>query len=129
MNLNINNDPAMEKFMADLTAVDFNDLGGEEFEGHHVNKQRWRKYCQIVKAVRSIQDKDSKSVLKLHYLKEPDPAEEAATVMVVFPQAVALNAGTQIAFASAALLCDDIAMTAMDNKIRISYMVSAIWTD
>ena len=109
MNLNINNDPAMEKFMADLTAVDFNDLGGEEFEGHHVNKQRWRKYCQIVKAVRSIQ--------------------ESATVMVVFPQAVALNAGTQIAFALAALLCDDIAMTAMDNKIRISYMVSAIWTD
>lgn len=129
MNLNINNDPVVEKFMADLAAVNFDDLGVEEFQGHHVNTAKWRRYCQVVKAVRFTQDEDGKSILKIHHLEKPDPVEESAAVMVVLPQAVALNADAKTAFALAALLCDDIAMTTMENKVRISFVVSDIWTD
>lgn len=129
MNLNIHDDPAMERFLADLAAVDYNSLDEDEFQGHHINTTKWRKYCQVVKAVRSIQDKDSKSVLKTHYLTEPDPSEDSAAVMVVFPQAVASNADAKTAFALAALLCDNIAMTTMSGKIRMSFVVTDIWTD
>lgn len=129
MNLNIHDDPALEKFLADLTAVDFKDLGGEEFRGHHVNAEKWRKYRQVTKAVRTIQDKDGKSVLRIHHSAELDPVEDSAAVMAVFPQAVGLNSDTKTAFALAALLCDDIAMTTMNDTIRISFVVNGIWAD
>lgn len=129
MNLNIYDDPALEKFLADLIAVDFKDLGGEEFRGHHVNAEKWQKYRQVTKAVRTIQDKNGKSVLRIHNSAEPDPVEDSAAVMAVFPQAIGFNSDAKTAFALAALLCDDIAMTTMNDTIRISFVVNGIWTD
>ena len=49
--------------------------------------------------------------------------------MAVFPQAIGFNSDAKTAFALAALLCDDIAMTTMNDTIRISFVVNGIWTD
>lgn len=126
---NNTNDPAMEKFLADLDAVDFDDFDDDGFHGNTINAEKWQKYRQIVKAMVALRGKDNKSILKIHYLTEPDPAEEFVSAMAVFPQAVALGADTKNVFTLATLLSDSIAMTTAGNKIRISFVVSDIWTN
>ena len=68
-------------------------------------------------------------ILKVHYLSKPNPEEEFASVMVVLPQVIGLDKEIKAAFAQAATLCDSIAMTTMDNKIRVSFIVDGIWAD
>lgn len=117
-----------EKLLEELDAVDFNDLGGDDFHGTTVNDEKWSVYQQIVAALLDVMDKNN-HILKVHYLSKPNPEEEFASVMVVLPQVVGLDKEVKAAFARAATLCDSIAMTTMDNKIRVSFIVDGIWAD
>lgn len=117
-----------EKLLEELDAVDFNDLGGDDFHGTTVNDEKWSVYQQIVAALLDVMDKND-HILKVHYLSKPNPEEEFASVMVVLPQVVGLDKEVKAAFARAATLCDSIAMTTMDNKIRVSFIVDGIWAD
>lgn len=121
-------DKKFEKLLAELDTVDFDDLGGDDFHGTTVNDERWSIYQQITTALLDAKDKDN-HILKIHYLSKPNPAEEFASVMVVLPQVIGLDKEVKAAFALAATLCDRIAMTTMDNKIRVSFMVDGIWAD
>ena len=117
-----------EKLLEELDAVDFNDLGGDDFHGTTVNDEKWSVYQQIATALLDAMDKTDR-ILKVHYLSKPNPEEEFASVMVVLPQVIGLDKEIKAAFAQAATLCDSIAMTTMDNKIRVSFIVDGIWAD
>ena len=117
-----------EKLLEELDAVDFNDLGGDDFHGTTVNDEKWSVYQQFATALLDAMDRNNR-ILKVHYLREPNPAEEFASVMVVLPQLIGLDKEVKAAFALAATLCDSIAMTSTDNKIRISFIVDGIWAD
>ena len=109
-----------EKLLEELDAVDFNDLGGDDFHGTTVNDEKWSVYQQIATALLDAMDRNNR-ILKVHYLREPNPA--------VLPQLIGLDKEVKAAFALAATLCDSIAMTSTDNKIRISFIVDGIWAD
>lgn len=117
-----------EKLLAELDTVDFDNLGSDNFHGTTVNDERWSVYRQITAALLDAMNKND-HVLKVHYLSRPNPAEEFASVMVVMSQVVGLDKEDKAAFAQAATLCDSIAMTTTDNKIRISFTVSGIWEE
>lgn len=121
-------DKKFEKLLAELDTMDFNDLGGDDFHGTTVNDEKWSVYQQIATALLDAMDRNNR-ILKVHYLREPNPAEEFASVMVVLPQLIGLDKEVKAAFALAATLCDSIAMTSTDNKIRISFIVDGIWAD
>lgn len=117
-----------EKLLAELDTMDFDDLGGDDFHGTTVNDERWIVYQRITTALLDVVDKND-HILKVHYLSKPNPEEEFASVMVVMSQMIGLDKEVKAAFAQAATLCDSIAMTAIDNKIRISFAVDNIWKD
>lgn len=117
-----------EKLLAELDTVDFDNLGGDDFLGTTVNDERWSVYQQITTALLDAMDKND-HILKVHYLSKPNPEEEFASVMVVMPQVVELDKEVKAAFSQAATLCDSIAMTTTDNKIRISFIVDRIWRE
>ena len=117
-----------EKLLDELDTVDFDDLDGDDFHGTTVNAERWSVYQQITTALLEAMDKNDR-ILKVNYLTKPNPAEELASVMVVMPHMIGLSREVKAAFAQAATLCDSIAMTTMDNKIRVSFMVDHIWKD
>lgn len=117
-----------EKLLAELDTVDFDNLGCDDFHGTTVNNERWSVYQQVTTALLDAMDKND-HILKVHYLSKPNPAEEFASVMVVMSQMVGLDKEVKAAFAQAATLCDSIAMTTMDNKIRISFIVDRIWKE
>lgn len=121
-------DKKFEKLLAELDTMDFNDLGGDDFHGTTVNDEKWSVYQQIATALLDAMDKTDR-ILKVHYLSKPNPEEEFASVMVVLPQVIGLDKEIKAAFAQAATLCDSIAMTTMDNKIRVSFIVDGIWAD
>ena len=68
-----------EKLLEELDAVDFNDLGGDDFHGTTVNDEKWSVYQQIATALLDAMDRNNR-ILKVHYLREPNPAEEFASV-------------------------------------------------
>lgn len=117
-----------EKLLAALDAVDLDDLDCDDFRGTTVNDEKWRVYQQITTALLDAMDKNDR-ILKVNYLSKPNPVEEFASVMVVMPQAIGLNKDAKSAFAQAATLCDSIAMTTTDNKIRINFIVAGIWME
>lgn len=117
-----------EKLLAELDTMDFDDLGGDDFHGTTVNDERWSVYQQITTALLDVMDKND-HILKVHYLSKPNPAERFASVMVVMSQVIGLDKEVKTAFAQAATLCDSIAMTTTDNKIRISFAVDNIWKE
>lgn len=117
-----------EKLLAELDTVDFDNLGGDDFHGTTVNDERWSVYQQIATALLDAMDKND-HILKVHYLNKPNPEEEFASVMVVMSQVVGLDKEVKAAFALAATLCDRIAMTTTDNKIRVSFAVDNIWEE
>lgn len=117
-----------EKLLAELDTVDFDNLGGDDFHGTTINDERWGVYQKITTALLDAMDKND-HILKVHYLSKPNPEEEFASVMVVMPQVVGLDKEVKAAFAQAATLCDSIAMTTTDNKIRISFIVDRIWRE
>lgn len=115
-----------EKLLAELDATDFDELDDDDFHGVTVNNERWSIYQQITAAMLDVMDKND-HILKVNYLKAPNPKEEFASVMLVMSQMIGLSGEVKAAFAQAATLCDSIAMTTMDNKIRVSFMVDHIW--
>ena len=117
-----------EKLLEELDAVDFNDLGGDDFHGTTVNDEKWSVYQQIATALIDVMDKND-HILKVHHLSKPNPKEEFASVMVVMPQVIGLDKEAKAAFALAATLCDRIAITTTGNKIRISFAVDNIWKE
>lgn len=117
-----------EKLLVELDAMDFDDLGGDDFHGTTVNDERWSVYQQITAALLDAMDKND-HILKVHYISKPNPAERFASVMVAMAQVIGLDKEVKAAFAQAAALCDSIAMTTMDNKIRISFAVDNIWKE
>ena len=117
-----------EKLLAELDTVDFDNLGGDDFHGTTVNDERWSVYQQIATALLDAMDKND-HILKVHYLNKPNPEEEFASVMVVMSQVVGLDKEVKAAFALAATLCDRVAMTTTDNKIRVSFAVDNIWEE
>ena len=115
-----------ERLLAELDTVDFDNLGDDDFHGTTVNDEKWSVYQQITTTLLDAMDKND-HILKVHYLSKPNPAERFASVMVVMSQVIGLDKEVKAAFAQAAALCDSIAMTTMDNKIRISFAVDDIW--
>lgn len=114
-----------EKLLAELDTVDFDDLD-DDFNGTTINSERWSVYQQITTALLDAMDNDE-HILKVHYLREPNPKEEFASVTVVMPQLIILDKEVKAAFAQAATLCDSITMTTLSNKIRISFIVDDVW--
>ena len=49
--------------------------------------------------------------------------------MVVMSQVIGLDKEVKAAFAQAATLCDSIAMTTLDIKIRIGFTVDQVWRE
>lgn len=117
-----------EKLLAELDTVDFDDLGRDDFHGTTVNDERWSVYQQITATLLDAKDKNDR-ILKVHYLSKPNPAERFASIMVVMSQVIGLDKEVKVAFAQAATLCDSIAMTTTDNKIRVSFSVDNIWKE
>lgn len=117
-----------EKLLAELDTMDFDDLGGDDFHGTTVNDERWSVYQQITTALLDAMDRNDR-IVKVHYLNKPNPKEKFASVTVVMPQVIGLDKEVKAAFAQAATLCDSIAMTTMDNKIRISFTVNNLWKE
>lgn len=117
-----------EKLLAELDTVDFDDLGRDDFHGTTVNDERWSVYQQITATLLDAMDKND-HILKVHYLSKPNPAERFASIMVVMSQVIGLDKEVKVAFAQAATLCDSIAMTTTDNKIRVSFSVDNIWKE
>lgn len=115
-----------EKLLAELDTVDFDNLDGDDFHGTTVNGEKWSVYQQITTALLGAMDKNDQ-ILKVHYLREPNPKEEFASVTVVMPQLISLDKEVKAAFAKAATLCDNITMTTINNKIRISFIVDSVW--
>ena len=85
-------------------------------------------YQQITATLLDAKDKND-HILKVHYLSKPNPAERFASIMVVMSQVIGLDKEVKVAFAQAATLCDSIAMTTTDNKIRVSFSVDNIWKE
>ena len=117
-----------EKLMAELDAVDLDDLDDDDFHGTTVNDEKWSVYQRITTALLDAMDKNDR-ILKVNYLSKPNPAEEFASVMVVLPQMIGLDKEVKAAFAQAATLCNTITLTAMNGKIRISFTVDGIWKE
>lgn len=115
-----------DELLAELDTVDFDALDGDDFHGTTINNERWNVYQQITTALLDAMDKNDK-ILKVDYLRAPNPKEEFAFVTVVMPQLISLGKEVKAAFAQAATLCDNITMTTLSNKIRISFIVDDVW--
>lgn len=114
-----------DELLAELDTVDFDDLD-DDFHGTTINSERWNIYQQITTALLEAMDKDA-HILKINYLREPNPKEEFASATVVMPQLISLDKEVKAAFAKAATLCDSITMTTINNKIRINFIVDDVW--
>lgn len=122
-----NNNAEMEKFLSDLNAVDFDDLG-DGFQAVTVNAGQWERYQQIVRALTAARGK-GRGIVKINYLEKPDPAMEYASAMIVLDKVVSFDGDAKAALIVAATLCDRIAVTTSGNKIRASFTVNNIWQD
>lgn len=121
-------DDAMKKFMADLDALDFGDMGDDTFQGKTVNIIQWNVYLRIVRALAALPD-NCKGVLSLDYLKKPNPAERDATVTLELAQISMIDGEVKTAVAAAVLICDRVSFSAIGGKVRISFAVDHIWMD
>lgn len=125
MNSVPNNDATIGKPLADLDAVDFDDLG-DGFQGVTVNASQWERYQQIVRALTAARGK-GRGIVKINYLEEPDPAMEYAGAMIVLDKVTSFDTDAKAALILAASLCDRLAVTTNGDKIRVSFTVSNIW--
>lgn len=119
-------DDAMKKFMADLDALDFDDMDDDAFQGKTVNIIQWNVYLRIVRALAALPD-NCKGVLSLDYLKKPNPAERDATVTLKLAQISMIDGDIKTALAAAVLICDNVSFSAIGNKVRIGFTVNDIW--
>ncbi len=121
-------DPAeMEKLLADLDTVDFDDLG-DDFRGVAVNEDQWYKYQLIVKALLAAKNK-GRGISKVDYLTAPDPQSEYAGVMIVLDKVSAFDGDAKAALIMAESLCDRVTITTNGDKVRASFTVDPIWKE
>ncbi len=121
-------DPAeWEKLLADLDAVDFDDLD-DGFRGVAVNEDQWYKYQLIVKALLTAKNK-GRGISKVEYLTAPDPLSEYASSMIVLDKISAVGGDAKGALIMAASLCDRITVTTNNDKVRASFLVNNIWRE
>lgn len=116
-----------EKLMADLDAVDFDDLD-DGFRGVAVNEVQWCKYQMVVKALLTAKNK-GRGISKVDYLTAPDPLSEYASSMIVLDKISAVDGDAKGALIMAASLCDRITVTTNNDKVRASFLVNNIWTE
>ena len=119
------NDAALEKFLAELDTMDPEDLEGD-FEGVTVNITQWKKYQTIVNSLLAVQEKGW-GIVKINYLKEPNPKDEHASVMIVLGKLASLDGEAKAAVIMAASLCDRITITTNGDKVRVSFTTDNIW--
>lgn len=119
--------PNMERLMDDLDAVDFDDLD-EDFRGSTVNDERWEKYRTVAGALVTAKNEDC-GIVKVDYLKAPDPQSEYASVMIVLDKVSAFTGDAKAALILAASMCDRIAVSTNGDRVRMSFAVDHIWKE
>lgn len=126
MDENINEN--LKRFMAELDALEQDDLDEDTFHGHKLDAVQWGVYQRIVKALEDLPDKDD-NVLTLDYLEVPCPSDRMATVTIAIPQAAMFASETKNALATAVMLCDRWYIMAMGDKVRLSFVVGNVWME
>lgn len=122
-------DPAeWEKLLADLDAVDFDDLD-DGFRGVTVDDAQWEKYKTIVSALFFSREKSGGKIQRIEYLKTPDPMSEYASVMIVLDKVSFFDTDAKAALIMAASMSDSLTVTTNDNRIRVSFAVDNIWKE
>lgn len=127
-NIPIPNPAEWEKLLADLDAVDFDDLD-DGFRGIAVDDARWEKYKTIVKALFFSQEGSNGKIQRIEYLKAPDPMSEYASAMIVLDKVSFFDADAKAALIMAASMSDSLTITTNDNRIRVSFAVDNIWKE
>jgi hypothetical protein len=121
----------VEDYMEELerleAAGELND-DEPEFHGTVLNLPAWEKYQQITRPLVALQD-TCESVLKVHYLSEPYPAEEFASATVTLSPVSMLKGDAKAAIANAVQLCDRFFVSAFGNQVRMTFLVSNIWAE
>ena len=122
-------DPAeWEKLLADLDAVDFDDLD-DGFRGVTVDDAQWEKYKTIVSALFFSREKSGGKIQRIEYLKAPDPMSEYASVMIVLDKISFFDTDAKAALIMAASMSDSITVTTTNNRVRVSFAVDNIWKE
>lgn len=127
-NIPIPNPAEWEKLLADLNAVDFDDLD-DGFRGVTVDDAQWEKYKTIVKALFFSQEGSGGKIQKIEYLKAPDPVSEYASAMIVLDKVSFFDADAKAALIMAASMSDSLTITTNDNRVRVSFAVDNIWKE
>ena len=127
-NIPIPNPAEWEKLLADLNAVDFDDLD-DDFRGVTVDDAQWEKYKTIVKALFFSQEGSGGKIQKIEYLKAPDPVSEYASAMIVLDKVSFFDADAKAALIMAASMSDSLTITTNDNRVRVSFAVDNIWKE
>ncbi len=122
-------DPAeREKLMAELDAVDFDDLD-DGFRGIAVDDAQLEKYKTIVSALFFAQKESGGKIQKIEYLKAPDPTSEYASAMIVLDKVSFFDADAKAALIMAASMSDSLTVTTNNNRVRVSFAVDNIWRE
>ena len=127
-NIPIPNPAQWEKLLADLDAIDFDDLD-DDFRGVTVDDAQWEKYKTIVKALFFSQEGSGGKIQKIEYLKAPDPVSEYASAMIVLDKVSFFDADAKAALIMAASMSDSLTITTNDNRVRVSFAVDNIWKE
>lgn len=127
-NIPIPNPAEWEKLLADLDAVDFDDLD-DGFRGIAVDDAQWEKYKIIVKALFFSQEGSSGKIQRIEYLKTPDPMSEYASAMIVLDKVSFFDADAKAALIMAASMSDSLTVTTNNNWVRVSFAVDNIWKE
>ena len=127
-NIPIPNPAEWEKLLAELDAVDFDDLD-DGFRGVAVDDAQLGKYKTIVSALFFSREKSGGKIQRIEYLKTPDPMSEYASVMIVLDKISFFDTDAKAALIMAASMSDSITVTTTNNRVRVSFAVDNIWKE
>lgn len=127
-NIPIPNPAEWEKLLAELDAVDFDDLD-DGFRGVAVDDAQLGKYKTIVSALFFARKESGGKIQKVEYLKAPDPLSEYASAMIVLDKVSFFDADAKAALIMAASMSDSITVTTTNNRVRVSFAVDNIWKE
>jgi hypothetical protein len=116
----------LEKLIAELDALDPDDL--DDFHGETLDLAQWDRYQQIVNQLLVLPDK-CEYVTNVRYLTSPIPTDEIATATVTLSQFSMFNGEVKAALADAVVLCDSFHTSALENKVRLSFVVNHVWKE
>lgn len=127
-NIPIPDSAEWEKLLADLDAVDFDDLE-DDFRGVTVDDAQWEKYKTIVSALFFSQKESGGKIQRIEYLKAPDPMSEYASAMIVLDKVSFFDADAKAALIMAASMSDSLTVTTNNDRVRVSFAVDNIWEE